>query len=227
MSALSDSLDRPHLDPKLIERTAGALGVDETFVEKDWHVVRILHALGDLTYEDCKLVFGGGTSPSKAYGLIKRFSEDIDFRATPGAPIGALSEGKRRNFQKAVERAIEDVDYHIDEDRTERRNGNRMFTLHVPFNPAFPHPTLRPDVKVEVTLEESRLPTKSAAVGSFFGQFQGSAAGGARHRLHRPGRNRGRQAGGAVLAGLRASEPARYHHSSRQGPGPSTGPARP
>lgn len=169
-----DPPDRLHLDPNLIERTAGALGVDEAFVEKDWHVVRILHILGELTCEDCKLVFGGGTSLSKAYGLIKRFSEDIDFRAAPGATVRALSEGKRRNFRKAVGRAIESIGYCIDESRTERRNGNRMFTLYVPFSPTFPHPTLRPDVKVEVTLAESRLPTKSAPVGSFVGRFQGA-----------------------------------------------------
>ncbi|HEV7371803.1 nucleotidyl transferase AbiEii/AbiGii toxin family protein [Arenibaculum sp.] len=174
MSAPPDSPDGAYLDPALVERTAGALGVDEAFVEKDWHVVRILHALGELTYEDCKLVFGGGTSLSKAYGLIKRFSEDIDFRATPSTTVCTLSEGKRRSFRKAVERAIESIGYHIDEDRTERRNGNRMFTLYVPFTPSFSHSTLRTDVKMEVTLEGPWLPAKSAPVGSFVGRFQGA-----------------------------------------------------
>ena len=46
-------------------------------VEKDWWVTIILKALFQSTCADA-LSFKGGTSLSKAWGLIERFSEDVD-----------------------------------------------------------------------------------------------------------------------------------------------------
>jgi hypothetical protein len=46
-------------------------------VEKDWWVVHTLLAVFSTEYAD-KLVFKGGTSLSKAWNLIERFSEDVD-----------------------------------------------------------------------------------------------------------------------------------------------------
>ena len=54
------------------------MGVSEAIIEKDFWVCYIL----DYLFHRCEwkdnLAFKGGTSLSKAYGLIKRFSEDID-----------------------------------------------------------------------------------------------------------------------------------------------------
>ncbi len=51
--------------------------LEEVAIEKDWWVVQTLRLVFTL---DCapSLVFKGGTSLSKAWGLINRFSEDID-----------------------------------------------------------------------------------------------------------------------------------------------------
>ena len=46
-------------------------------IEKDWWVVQTLRLVFELECAD-SLVFKGGTSLSKAWGLIERFSEDID-----------------------------------------------------------------------------------------------------------------------------------------------------
>ena len=46
-------------------------------IEKDWWVTMVLRALFSLYYAD-QLSFKGGTSLSKCWNLIKRFSEDID-----------------------------------------------------------------------------------------------------------------------------------------------------
>lgn len=62
--------------PQAILRAAAELGVSEQFVEKDYYVTEILRIvvaeLGD------KVMFKGGTSLSKGWALITRFSEDID-----------------------------------------------------------------------------------------------------------------------------------------------------
>lgn len=46
-------------------------------IEKDWWVTMVLRALFSLPYAD-QLSFKGGTSLSKCWNLIKRFSEDVD-----------------------------------------------------------------------------------------------------------------------------------------------------
>ena len=46
-------------------------------IEKDWWVVQTLRLIFEMDCAD-SLVFKGGTSMSKAWGLIERFSEDID-----------------------------------------------------------------------------------------------------------------------------------------------------
>ena len=78
------------LDRQLVERVAGALATDEGLVEKDWHVVRALAVIAAVDHAGAAPAFSGGTSLSKGWGLIKRFSEDIDFKvAMPAATSGA------------------------------------------------------------------------------------------------------------------------------------------
>jgi hypothetical protein len=88
----------------LFVATGRSLGIAEQNVEKDFWVCWTLAALfQDRPKGAPRLLFKGGTSLSKAFGLIQRFSEDIDitvFREDLGEPISldeleALS-GKRR-----------------------------------------------------------------------------------------------------------------------------------
>ena len=62
----------------LFRNTAAKMGISEAVVEKDFWVCYML----DYLFHRCKwkdsLAFKGGTSLSKAYDLIRRFSEDID-----------------------------------------------------------------------------------------------------------------------------------------------------
>ncbi|MDR0613848.1 MAG: nucleotidyl transferase AbiEii/AbiGii toxin family protein [Dysgonamonadaceae bacterium] len=57
--------------------TAAKKALPAVAVEKDWWVTAILRALFSLSYFE-HLSFKGGTSLSKCWGLIERFSEDID-----------------------------------------------------------------------------------------------------------------------------------------------------
>lgn len=85
--------------------TAARLGTAVQNVEKDFWVCWTLDVLfNGLPLDGPRLLFKGGTSLSKAYGLISRFSEDIDitvFRADLGEPaepdeLEALSGKQRR-----------------------------------------------------------------------------------------------------------------------------------
>ncbi len=57
---------------------ADRIGTIEQAIEKDLWVCRVIDALFDGLGQRPKLFFKGGTSLSKGYDLIKRFSEDID-----------------------------------------------------------------------------------------------------------------------------------------------------
>lgn len=62
----------------LFKNTAAKMGMTDAIIEKDFWVCYML----DYLFHRCKwknqIAFKGGTSLSKAYGLIERFSEDID-----------------------------------------------------------------------------------------------------------------------------------------------------
>lgn len=45
-------------------------------IEKDWWVCMVLRAVFQSKYKD-QIIFKGGTSLSKAYQIIERFSEDV------------------------------------------------------------------------------------------------------------------------------------------------------
>lgn len=62
--------------------TAQKKGLPEPIIEKDWWVSQILNIVFDLEIAD-QLVFKGGTSLSKGWNLIERFSEDIDLAINP------------------------------------------------------------------------------------------------------------------------------------------------
>lgn len=59
------------------EQTARRINLSVVAIEKDFWVTEILNLLFSLPYAD-KMVFKGGTSLSKVWGVIRRFSEDID-----------------------------------------------------------------------------------------------------------------------------------------------------
>lgn len=61
----------------ILDITSATMGLPQLVVEKDWWVTMVLKALSVTRY--FKLMsFKGGTSLSKGWNLIKRFSEDID-----------------------------------------------------------------------------------------------------------------------------------------------------
>jgi len=62
----------------LFAATAGRLVINEAIIEKDFWVCWVLDYLFHESPWKDHLAFKGGTSLSKAYGVIQRFSEDID-----------------------------------------------------------------------------------------------------------------------------------------------------
>jgi Nucleotidyl transferase AbiEii toxin, Type IV TA system len=101
-------LDFIHNDPEfkeLISIVSNQKGIDITLVEKDYW---IMHALYSLQQQGIEFELKGGTSLSKGYGLIHRFSEDIDIHIRTN--FGLYIEGKEDKSQvKAARKEFYDV----------------------------------------------------------------------------------------------------------------------
>lgn len=82
---------------ELVQLTAEAVGLPQIYIEKDYWVTRALKQLSESAHAH-EVVFKGGTSLSKAYRLIARFSEDIDLAIF----ARDLSDAKRKNLLKSV-----------------------------------------------------------------------------------------------------------------------------
>ncbi|MCD2424326.1 nucleotidyl transferase AbiEii/AbiGii toxin family protein [Niabella pedocola] len=78
-------------------------GILDTLIEKDYW---IMHSLYGLKKQGYSFQLKGGTSLSKAYGIIDRFSEDIDIHIDPPAVLGINENPKNEkpaNSQKKKE----------------------------------------------------------------------------------------------------------------------------
>ena len=80
IGAFESFLSLPEQDRReVFEVAAGRLDTFPSYVEKDFWVCLVLDLLyNKLSDKHPKLLFKGGTSLTKAFGLIRRFSEDID-----------------------------------------------------------------------------------------------------------------------------------------------------
>ncbi|MGL4461880.1 MAG: nucleotidyl transferase AbiEii/AbiGii toxin family protein, partial [Planctomycetia bacterium] len=68
--------------PLYLEQAAVRRNVSPVVLEKDFWVCWLLGVLFESEFAD-SLVFKGGTSLSKVFGVIERFSEDVDLSLSP------------------------------------------------------------------------------------------------------------------------------------------------
>jgi len=91
-----------HLDVKLFKNYVALASqeekIDEAIILKDYFVVL---ALKELYKNQKDLIFIGGTSLSKCYQMIERFSEDIDIVATAKS-----RKAKQKKAHKAIENLV-------------------------------------------------------------------------------------------------------------------------
>jgi len=91
--------------PDLLGATAKHAKLPDTIVEKDYFVVRALRGLCEQIQG--QFLFKGGTSLSKGWNLLQRFSEDIDllFRVEDGKG-GWISKGEVDRRLEGAERIV-------------------------------------------------------------------------------------------------------------------------
>lgn len=139
------------LKRKLIEQIASGLGTNPGLIEKDWHVVRALGVLASLDHAGATPAFSGGTSLSKGWGLIKRFSEDIDFKvAMPAAKSGVQERKQRRSYRERVLSALTAEEFELAGSPL-IGNESRFFSADLAHETLFPIAQgLRPHIRIEM-----------------------------------------------------------------------------
>ena len=138
-------------------------------LEKDIWVVATLHALFDASFGN-DLAFKGGTSLSKAYRAIRRFSEDVDITydirafapdlvADAGAEALPPTRSQERRWTRAIRvrldawvfnEAAPSVEAHLRRAGFEPRVRAEAERLHIVYEPLFDdYAFVRPEVTVE------------------------------------------------------------------------------
>ena len=126
--------DRPTLQ-ELLEIQEHFKLPSTALVEKDWHVVKALAAILEVDAAPLRLIFGGGTALSRAHGLIRRMSEDIDLRIVSAE---TPSRGQLRRLKSAITDALLNAGFAFDPDDEAHRTSmykGRYTIYRLPYEP--------------------------------------------------------------------------------------------
>ena len=152
-------------------------------VEKDLHVVRAIAALATLDAGPFRLVFGGGTALARAHKLVRRMSEDIDFKIVPlsDAPISRSTLRQQLGtLREQVTHALHSAGFAFDPadpTRMRSRNESRYTAWQLPYaGESGAGEGLRPTIQVELTYAPLRNPLVILPVSSFVAEAYGHAS---------------------------------------------------
>ncbi len=137
-------------------------------VEKDFRVVQALAAIIAIDTTPLRLVFGGGTSLSRAHRIIRRMSEDIDLRiVSDPEPTRPALRGLRETITEALLAAGFRFDPNDPAHRASR-NESRYTIYRLPYEPLLRgEGALRPEIQIEVSLWPLRMQAIALPVSSF------------------------------------------------------------
>ena len=149
----------------MVEQTAEQRGRTPIVVEKDYYVTLILKLLSE-QLDLC--VFKGGTSLSKGYHVINRFSEDIDI--TFKEHIG---ESRRKKLKNVVLKGIsEELEMPIanwNETQSDRDYNAYFFSYTSVFE--LEDERLPQYIKLETALGSYAFPTQSVEIHNYIGDY--------------------------------------------------------
>lgn len=143
-----------------------------TVVAKDFYVVRAIRALAALDAAPFDLVFGGGTALARAHRIIRRMSEDVDFKIVPRAAAPLSRSSLRRQLgllRPLVSAALQAAGFAFDpadKSHAWARDEGRYAVWNLPYGSGGGE-GLRPAIKVELNYAPLRRPAVTLPVSSF------------------------------------------------------------
>ncbi len=150
--------------------TAQDLDLDERFVEKDYYLTEVLRVVVG-THPD-RAILKGGTSLTKGWQLIDRFSEDIDLFVDPEAwtpPLGKNGVDRELKCLRDAIAAHPALSYVEGEGNTIGGFGREdSFKYDSLFQEL---PGLRSAILLEPGVQSGRQPTEAVQVSSMVGEY--------------------------------------------------------
>ncbi len=131
---------------EIIALAAEHFGYEQSHVEKDYWVSKILRDISLSEYAD-KTYFKGGTSLSKAYGLIERFSEDLDLFVFTGNM--EASKQAEKTLNKKLSKYIIELNSDIYKEELSETGGNYR-NLYFSYDNVFQGVGLKEHLEVEI-----------------------------------------------------------------------------
>lgn len=151
-------------------RAAEQFRVSEQFIEKDYYVTEILRIVAD--HFGDKAMFKGGTSLSKGWQLITRFSEDIDLFVDPQKFDPVPGTKRMDRILKQLTEAVAEhpaLTWLCDEGRTTGGLGREDY---LQYDTRFPElPGIAAKVRLEPGIASGTFPTAVVTITSMIGQY--------------------------------------------------------
>jgi len=150
----------------LIVASASELGIETSIIEKDYYVSIILKKLNE---KFDGIIFRGGTSLSKSYGVIERFSEDIDISVDK--ELGKMTEGRKHKLKQAVVDTIKEIGFEVY--NLESTRSGRNFNQYIAkYDSIYKDVTLvKSELIIETYVATQPFPTMMRVVNNYIYQF--------------------------------------------------------
>lgn len=151
---------------ELIAGAANELAIPTNVIEKDYYVTITLKALAEKIKD---MVFKGGTSLTKCYQLLDRFSEDIDLSYT--AESGMPGESRKKQLKKNIVSTMEEFGFLIN--NLEATRSRRNYNCYRASYPAVyeQNGILKPELVIETYVPMLPFPTTKRMVDNYIYRF--------------------------------------------------------
>ena len=136
---------------QVILKVSSETGIEPAIIEKDYYVTLFLKRLVEL---QPNIIFKGGTSLSKCYKIINRFSEDIDLNIET---MNKPTEGQRKKLKENIVSIIDEFGFVLENigNVKSRRNYNKYI---IDYPTVFPSSYLKEHLLVETLVDIKAFP---------------------------------------------------------------------
>jgi Nucleotidyl transferase AbiEii toxin, Type IV TA system len=149
-------------------------GLTEQLIEKDYYVTEALRVIA--TLYPTQVTFKGGTSLSKGWKLIDRFSEDLDLFLDPNAFDSPLSSNQTDKVLKNIQAAVGEypaltllATKQLGRSRSEKGISR---TSDFEYDPKFAgNGAIQSRVLLEMGIRSGKYPVESVRLSSFLAEF--------------------------------------------------------
>ncbi len=151
---------------ELIVAAANELAISASVIEKDYYVTMILKALSERLDD---IVFKGGTSLTKCYQLLDRFSEDIDL--SYAAESGKPGDARKKKLKNTIVNVMDTYGFSITNlDATRSRRNYNCYRADYPSMYEKSN-VLKPELVVETYVALLPFPTTKRTVDNYIYRF--------------------------------------------------------